>query len=121
MAASDTGNNVSALLNNGNGTFVVAGSTAVGSTPLSIAAGASKTMNIEKKANKDFHDIQISSQGNGSIVSKVTMSCQDVKAVLNGNGTCKVFHGAPEDVSETFAWQLGYNCDGGNVYGPGQE
>lgn len=87
---------------------------------LTIDAGASKTMNIEKKANKSFAKIRLRSSSNRS-EGGITMNCDAVKAVLNGNGTCKVFHGAPDDVSETFAWQLGYNCDGGNVYGPGQE
>jgi len=85
---------------------------------LSIAAGASKTMNMDKKANKDFQDIQISSQDFGSFATKVTMSCQDVKAVLNGNATCKVFHGQVKVSRGEFDYYLGYQCDSGNVGGP---
>ena len=85
---------------------------------LTIAAGASKTMNMDKKANKDFQEIQISSQDFGDSVSKVTMSCQDVKAVLNGNGTCKVFFGLRNVSKGGFNFYLGYQCDSGNVGGP---
>lgn len=85
---------------------------------LSIAAGASKTMNIEKKVNKDFQDIQISSQDNGNFVAKVTMSCEHVKAVLNGNGTCKIFHGQSKINKLEYDFSLGYQCDSGNVGGP---
>ena len=100
---------VKALKANGN----TAGNT------LEILAGASKTMNIEKKANKNFAKIRIRSSSHRS-EGGITMKCEAIKAVLNGNGTCKIFHGAPKDVSETLAYQLGYNCDAGNVYGPGQ-
>ncbi|MEL7113044.1 MAG: hypothetical protein AAGK93_08920, partial [Pseudomonadota bacterium] len=41
-----------------------------------------------------------------------------VQAVLNGNGTCKVFHGTPPYGAETAEYQLGYRCDGGKVSGP---
>ena len=85
---------------------------------LQIPAGTSKTMNIDKKANKDFQDIQISSQNNGFGVEKVTMPCKDVKAVLNGNGTCKVFHGQRQRSKGEYSFYLGYQCDGGNVGGP---
>ncbi len=85
---------------------------------LQIPAGTSKTMNIDKKANKNFQDIQISSQSNGFGVEKVTMSCNDVKAVLNGNGTCKVFHGQRRESKGEYSFYLGYQCDSGNVGGP---
>ena len=84
---------------------------------LQIVAGASKTMNIEKKENKDFEEIEIASQ-DFNIVNSVTMSCEDVVAVLNGNGTCKVFHGKKSTDATKTAWFLGYQCDGGNVGGP---
>ena len=85
---------------------------------LQIPAGTSETMNIDKKANKNFQDIQISSQDNGFGVGKVTMSCEDVKAVLNGNGTCKIFHGQRGSARDGYSFFLGYQCDGGNVGGP---
>ncbi|MEO0608044.1 MAG: hypothetical protein AAFY82_07415 [Pseudomonadota bacterium] len=86
---------------------------------LQIVAGASKTMNIEKKVGKDkgFDAIRISSQDFGGAVDNATMSCEDIQAVLNGNGTCKVFHGVQEGSATKFS--LGYQCDSGNVGGPG--
>lgn len=84
---------------------------------LTIVAGASNTMNIGKKANKNFSDVQIASDAYGGVVYPATMSCDDVKAVLNGNGTCKVFHGQ-KTKGATVNYFLGYQCDGGNVGGP---
>ena len=85
---------------------------------LQIVAGASKTMNIEKKAGKKngFEGIKISSQDFGGSVGNVTMTCAQVQAVLNGNGTCKVFHGVQSGSATKFS--LGFQCDGGNVGGP---
>lgn len=84
---------------------------------LTIAADASKTMNVDKKANKNFAKIRIASP-NMETVESVTMSCEDVKAVLNGNGTCKVFYGYSLYRDNAFEYDLGYTCDGGNVVGP---
>ena len=84
---------------------------------LTINAGASNTMNMDNKAKKGFVKIRISSPAMTRVES-VTMSCEDVKAVLNGNGTCKVFHGEPPYGSETLNYQLGYSCDGGSTGGP---
>ena len=85
---------------------------------LSIDAAANKTMNIDKKAKKDFKSIKVTSVTNRTI-APVTLDCAAVKAVLNGDGTCKIFHGRRGDVSETWDYRLGYNCDNGNVAGPG--
>ncbi|MEL6859373.1 MAG: hypothetical protein AAFO74_13380 [Pseudomonadota bacterium] len=84
---------------------------------LTIADGANNTMNIDKKVSKDkgFNAIHISSQ-NFNNVAPVTLSCQDIKAVLNGNGTCKVFNGKSENSSKKYS--LGYQCDGSKVGGP---
>lgn len=84
---------------------------------LTIYAGDSKTMNIDKKANKSFDKIRIASP-NMETVKSNTMSCADVKAVLNGNGTCKVFYGYSLYRDNAFEYELGYNCDGGDVMGP---
>ena len=84
---------------------------------LSINAGASKTMNLDKKANKNFDRIRLSSPTMGR-VSGSTLSCAAVQAVLNGNGTCKVFHGEPPYGAESVEYQLGYRCDSGKVSGP---
>ena len=84
---------------------------------LSIDAGASSTMNIEKKYKKNFYDIKIKSKSFDGTVGDVTMSCSDIKAVLNGNGTCKVFHGVAGSGGEV-GFYMGYQCDGGNVAAP---
>ena len=84
---------------------------------LTIVAGAKNTMNFNKKADKNFEDVLISSQAYGGAVKSVAMSCEDVKAVLNGNGTCKIFHGQKAK-SATVKFFLGYQCDSGNVGGP---
>ena len=84
---------------------------------LNIYAGASSTMNIEKKYKKGFDKIQISST-DINMVNSVNMSCEEVIAVLEGNGTCKVFHGVVTNSASSIAYYLGYQCDGGNVGGP---
>ena len=84
---------------------------------LNIVAGASKTMNIEKKAKKGFEYIQLESADFGP-VNYSRMSCEEVQAVLNGNGTCKAFHGAVTNSAGGIACYFGYLCDGGNVGGP---
>ena len=85
---------------------------------LQIVAGASKTMNLGKKSNSKsgFNAIRITSQSFSGSVDGATISCDKVKAVLNGNGTCKVFHGAFSGSISHFT--LGYQCDGGKVGGP---
>ena len=85
---------------------------------LQIVAGASKTMNVEKKSNKKtgFYAIRITSQDFSGAVDGATISCEQVKAVLNGNGTCKVFHGTFSGSITHFT--LGYQCDGGKIGGP---
>ena len=51
-------------------------------------------------------------------VEGITMGCDDVKAVLNGNGICKVFYGYSRDRNHPFDYALGYTCDGGKVVAP---
>nr|WP_070960705.1 hypothetical protein [Hyphomonas sp. Mor2] len=84
---------------------------------LNILAGASKTMNIEKKAKKDFDYIMLESADFGSVRSS-KISCEEILEVLDGNGTCKAFHGAVTNSAGAIAWYIGYQCDGGNVGGP---
>ncbi len=84
---------------------------------LNVESGTTNTMNLDKKYKKDFASIRISSPTLSS-VSGVTMSCEDVKAVLNGNGTCKIFNGATSKMSNSLTAQLGYSCDAGAVSGP---
>ena len=81
---------------------------------LNIVAGASKTMNIEKKAKKGFEYIQLESADFGP-VNYSRMSCEEVQAVLNGNGTCKVFHRKNSGDKTGPPFRLGVQCDGGNI------
>ncbi|MEL6377444.1 MAG: hypothetical protein AAFQ04_09630 [Pseudomonadota bacterium] len=109
QSSSVQGIKVKALKENGN----TAGNT------LTIEAGANKTMNIDKKAKKNFAKIRITSP-NMVTVEGVTMSCQDVQAVLNGTGTCKIFNGHTPYGDDRVKYNLGFNCDSGNVTGPGR-
>ena len=84
---------------------------------LNIEAGTSKTMNIDKKYNKDFAQIRLSAP-TFDTVNGITLTCNQVKAVLNGNGTCKVFNGSTNLQMQSFRSQLGFSCDGGAVLGP---
>lgn len=84
---------------------------------LTINSRASKTMNLDKKAKKNFEKIRITSP-TMAVVTGVTMSCWDVRQVLDGNGTCKIFVGHPEFNENNNARQLGYSCDSGSVSGP---
>lgn len=85
---------------------------------ITIQVGANNTMNIDKKAAKEFKRVRITAPEDTQ-VQRIVMSCEDVKAVLNGNGTCNVFHG-----ETTAGWAdgakffLGYQCDNGNVSAP---
>ncbi|MEO0608671.1 MAG: hypothetical protein AAFY82_10605, partial [Pseudomonadota bacterium] len=86
---------------------------------LTINAGASNTMNFDNKAKKKFEKVRISSPAMAA-VEGATMNCANVVAVLNGNGTCNIFHGVkPErDTDNKGRYQLGYSCDGSSVSGP---
>ncbi len=86
---------------------------------LQIVAGAKKTMNITKKDNKKngFSTISIASQDFSKGVKGADMSCEDIQAVLNGSGSCKIFHGVITG-NARFDFTLGYSCDGGSVSGP---
>ncbi|MEO0608040.1 MAG: hypothetical protein AAFY82_07395 [Pseudomonadota bacterium] len=86
---------------------------------LHIAAFEKKTMNITKKTHKKngFKTIKFASQDFSGVLS-ASMSCEDVITVLNGTGICKVFHGRTNTPTKYFA--IGYQCDGGNVGGPGR-
>lgn len=81
---------------------------------LTITAGAKNTMNMENKYEKNFDRVKVSST-NG-VTEGFSLSCNTVKAILKGNGTCKVFHGTTSKSSNTFV--LGYSCDGGKTDGP---
>ena len=85
-------------------------------TRLRIYAGDNKTMNVDKKAKKNFAKIRMASPNMETVKSK-TMSCDHVKAVLNGNGTCKVFYGYSLYREHAFEYEQGYSCDGGKVVG----
>ena len=84
---------------------------------LTINAGASNTMNMDKKANKNFAKIRISSEGMSGVQS-VSMGCGDVRTILNGSGVCKVFYGSTRDSGGGRLDQLGYDCAGGSAVKP---
>ena len=84
---------------------------------LTIDSYANKTMNIDKKARMGFAKIRMTSPALAE-VDPVTMSCSDVQAVLNGNGTCKVFNGYVSNDLVHLDYKLGFSCDGGKVTGP---
>lgn len=68
----------------------------------SIIAGASKTMNLEKK--KNFSKVRVSVPG--SSISGATLECPIIQSVLRGNGNCNIYYG--ERGSEQ---TLAYSCD----------
>lgn len=84
---------------------------------LTINSPGNKTMNIDKKAHRNFAKIRITSPALATIEG-ITMSCNDVKRVLNGNGTCKVFNGNASSGVSVPDYKLGFSCDGGAVTGP---
>ena len=84
---------------------------------ITIQVGANKTMNVDKKAAKSFEKIRITAPEDTQ-VARIVMSCEDIISVLNGNGTCKVFHGQTGEGREELKFFLGYQCDGGNVAAP---
>ena len=81
---------------------------------LTVSVGKKNTMNMENKYDKGFASIEVSST-NG-ITEGFDLNCNTVKAILDGNGTCKVFHGTTAKSDNTYV--LGYSCDGGKVDGP---
>ena len=86
---------------------------------ITITAGASKTMNVSKKAKMDFEDIRIYSKDFAKKpVRSVVIRCEEIKAILNGNGTCKIFHGVRSENLPVWNYFLGYQCDGGKIGGP---
>ena len=87
---------------------------------LVIQAGDTKTMNIDKKANKNFNEIRIRSDNAPGLYVGSTIPCDHVIRILNGNGVCKIFQGA-EYLGGEIQSRLGYQCDGGNVGGPNSE
>jgi len=84
---------------------------------LTINSGANKTMNVDKKALRNFAKIRITSPAVATIEG-VTMSCSDVQDVLDGNGTCKIFNGNAGPEFGIPDYKLGFSCDGGKVTGP---
>lgn len=84
---------------------------------LTINAGAQNTLNMDKKANKKFAKIRITSGGRWD-VQGVSIGCENVKEILNGSGICKVFHGYGPNEYGVRTQQLGYRCDGGDVVAP---
>ena len=85
---------------------------------LSLGLGENKTINLTKKANKKngFESIKAMVQEKNGPVDPARISCEEIKTILNGSGTCKIFYGRKKGTTMKYA--LGYDCDGGNVSGP---
>ena len=81
---------------------------------LSITAGASKTMNIEKKYKKNFHHIRVKSSTTDESIS---IKCGDIKDILRGNGNCNISRGLRTDADGTSFYTLAYSCDNTEVAG----
>lgn len=58
------------------------------------------------------------SQDFSNPVQGVAIPCEDIQTILNGTGTCKIFHGIKAKKSGQKSRYLGYQCDSGNVGGP---
>lgn len=76
---------------------------------LSITAGASKTMNLEKKTN--FSKIKVTAGIAG--IHPAVMHCRAIRSVLKGNGTCNIMNGTSPETGST----LGYSCANNTVIG----
>ena len=85
---------------------------------LIINAGASGTMNFDKKAKKNFQDVRLYSKMNRGHVGSIIMSCEEIVTVLDGSGVCKIFQGYRHNSKSSKEFFLGYRCDGRSVYGP---
>lgn len=85
---------------------------------LTINAGASGTMNFDKKAKKKFQDVRLYSKMNRDHVGSIILSCEEIITVLNGSGVCKIFHGHRHTTKSEKEFFLGYKCAGGDVFGP---
>ena len=62
--------------------------------------------------------MRLYSKMNRDHVGSIIMSCEEIVAVLNGSGVCKIFHGHRHTTKSPREFFLGYKCDGGNVFGP---
>ena len=83
----------------------------IGNT-LTIDAGASKTINLDKKSGFAHIDVTMVMVGGGTD-SRILMSCKPIRAVLQRDDSCKVFYTTSGD------YRLAYNCGGGDVVGAG--
>ncbi len=93
------------------------GGNRVGNT-LVLQVNEKKTMNISKKARKDFAEIRIKSDNAPGMYAGSEISCAEIIQILDGTGTCKLFQGARKSGGQVQG-TIGYQCDGGNVGGPG--
>jgi len=85
---------------------------------LVLQVNEKKTMNIDKKAKKNFAEIRIKSDNAPGMYAGSEISCEEIIQILNGNGNCKLFQGTRKGGGQVQG-TIGYQCDGGNVGGPG--
>jgi hypothetical protein len=80
-----------------------------GKNSLEILAGATGTLNLDKKSN--FNGINIvATTIDGT--PEVTLTCEQVRQVLAGSGKCKLFITGSSG-------KMAFNCDRANVTGKG--
>jgi len=82
-------------------------------TIIDITAGASKAVNLD---NKKFVEIKIHRETGRAMKTgneTTKLACEDIKKVLKGNGSCRVFAGKTHGRVHTVV-----KCDGGNVIVP---
>ena len=84
---------------------------------LVLQVNEKKTMNIDKKANKDFAAIRLTSDNAPGAYKGSLLRCDEIIKILDGNGTCKLFAGKERTAGRAYRY-IGYQCDGGNVGGP---
>lgn len=85
---------------------------------LKILAGATKTLNLDKKSGFDRIKIQNTTDISANYKNVATLHCEDVRTILIGTGKCKIFAGKTKDDKNKGTY---YNCDGGNVVSPPPE
>jgi len=80
---------------------------------LSILAGASSTLNLSKEKKKNTSSIVVG--GGGSNYDRGKLTCGQIKTILSGNGTCKVYVSDTSYDDNLFKGYFYFDCDGGNV------
>jgi hypothetical protein len=81
--------------------------TRAGSNSLSILAGQSKTINLDKKKGFDRIKVYTTTAKKGTMM----IPCADIRATLTADNNCRIFADLVEE--ENSYYYLAYNCGGG--------